>query len=100
MWDGVFFNAFMAPPARKASSQERTCAEDRLPKMSTKGAPRLGASAIRKSKILLKKLAASERFLESLKFAPCLRARGIGNTKSLKKERFGRLFEIDESVSQ
>ena len=42
----------MASKARKVSSEERGAAEDRLPKMSTKFAPRCGARAIWKSKSL------------------------------------------------
>ena len=46
----VFFNSFVASKARKA--RKTGVAEDRLPKMPTKFAPRLRARAIRKSKSL------------------------------------------------
>ena len=48
----VFFRSFVASKARKGRSEKRGGAEDRLPKMSTKFAPRLRARAIRKSKSL------------------------------------------------
>ena len=42
----------MAPKARKVSPEKRGGAEDRLPKMATKFAPRCGARVIQKSKSL------------------------------------------------
>ena len=45
--NAVFFHSFVA---RKVSSEKRGGAEDRLPKMSPKFAPRCGTRAIRKSK--------------------------------------------------
>ena len=48
--DDVFFHSFVASKARKVSSEKRGGAEDRLPKMATKFAPRLRARAIWKSK--------------------------------------------------
>ena len=48
--NAVFFRSFVASKARKGRSEKRGGAEDRLPKMSTKFAPRLRARAIRKSK--------------------------------------------------
>ena len=50
--NAVFFRSFVASKARKGRSEKRGGAEDRLPKMSTKFAPRLRARAIRKSKSL------------------------------------------------
>ena len=50
--NAVFFRSFVASQARKGRSEKRGGAEDRLPKMSTKFAPRLRARAIRKSKSL------------------------------------------------
>ena len=51
--NAVFFRSFVASKARKKGrSEKRGGAEDRLPKMSTKFAPRLRARAIRKSKSL------------------------------------------------
>ena len=48
--NAVFFRSFVASKARKGRSEKRGGAEDRLPKMSTKFAPRLRARAIWKSK--------------------------------------------------
>ena len=48
----MFFHSFVASKARKVSSEKRGGAEDRLPKMSTKFAPRLRTRAIWKSKSL------------------------------------------------
>ena len=48
----VFFHSFVASPARKVSSLKRAGAEGRLPKTSPKFAPRCGARAIWKSKLL------------------------------------------------
>ena len=48
----VFFRSFVASKARKGRSEKRGGAKDRLPKMSTKFAPRLRARAIWKSKSL------------------------------------------------
>ena len=50
--NGVFFHGFVASKVRKGRSEKRGGAKDRLPKMSTKFAPRLRARAIRKSKSL------------------------------------------------
>ena len=50
--NAVFFRSFVASKARKGRSEKRGGAEDRLPKMSTKFAPRLRARAIWKSKSL------------------------------------------------
>ena len=41
--NAVFFHSFMASQARKVSSKKRGGAEDRLPKMAPKFAPRRGA---------------------------------------------------------
>ena len=48
----MFFHGFVASKIRKGRSEKRGGAKDRLPKMSTKFAPRLRARAIRKSKLL------------------------------------------------
>ena len=48
----VFFHSFVASKVRKGRSEKRGGAKDRLPKMSTKFAPRLRARAIWKSKWL------------------------------------------------
>ena len=58
--NAVFFHGFVASKVRKGRSEKRGGAKERLPKMSTKFAPRLRARAIRKSKSL--KLAVSEHF--------------------------------------
>ena len=80
--NAVFFHSFVASKARKGRSEERGGAKDRLPKMSTKFAPRLRARAIWKSKSLK-----TGMFGElSTKFAPRLRARAIWKSKSLKLE--------------
>ena len=50
--NAVFFRSFVASKARKGRSGKTGVAEDRLPKLSTKFAPRLRARAIRKSKSL------------------------------------------------
>ena len=50
--NAVFFHSFVASKVRKGRSEKRGGAKDRLPKMSTKFAPRLRAGAIRKSKSL------------------------------------------------
>ena len=50
--NAVFFDSFVASRGRKGRSEKRGGAKDRLPKMSTKFAPRLRARAIRKSKSL------------------------------------------------
>ena len=50
--NAVFFRSFVASKARKGRSEKRGGAEDRLPKMLTKFAPRLRARAIRMSKSL------------------------------------------------
>ena len=50
--NAVFFHSFVASRARKGRSEKRGGAEDRLPKMSTKFAPRLHARAIWKPKAL------------------------------------------------
>ena len=50
--NAVFFRSFVASKVRKGRSEKRGGAKDRLPKMSTKFAPRLRARAIRKSKSL------------------------------------------------
>ena len=42
--NAVFFRSFVASKARKGRSEKRGSAEDRLPKMSTKFAPRLRES--------------------------------------------------------
>ena len=48
----MFFHSFVASKVRKGRSEKRGGAKDRLPKMSTKIAPRLRARAVRKSKSL------------------------------------------------
>ena len=48
----MFFHSFVAPQPWKGRSEKRGGAKDRLPKSSTKFAPRLRARAIRKSKSL------------------------------------------------
>ena len=48
----LFFCSFVASLARKVRSYKRAGAEDRLPKISPKFAPRCGASAIWKLKWL------------------------------------------------
>ena len=48
----MFFHSFVASKVRKGRSEKRGGAEDRLPKMSPKFAPRLRARAIWKSKSL------------------------------------------------
>ena len=48
----MFFHGFVASKVRKGRSEKRGGAKDRLPKMSTKFAPRLRARAIWKSKSL------------------------------------------------
>ena len=48
----MFFHSFVASKVRKGRSEKRGGAKDRLPKMSTKFAPRLRARAIWKSKSL------------------------------------------------
>ena len=50
--NAVFFHSFVASRPRKVSSEKRGGAEDRLPKMLTKFAPRLRARAFWKSKSL------------------------------------------------
>ena len=50
--NAVFFHSFVASKARKGRSEKRGGAEDRVPKISTKFAPRLRARAIWKSKSL------------------------------------------------
>ena len=50
--NAVFFHSFVASKVRKGRSQKRGGAKVRLPKMSTKIAPRLRARAIWKSKSL------------------------------------------------
>ena len=50
--NAVFFRSFVASKGRKGRSEKRGGAKDRLPKMSTKIAPRLHARAIWKSKSL------------------------------------------------
>ena len=50
--NAVFFHSLVASKVRKGRSEKRGGAKDRLPKMSTKIAPRLRARAIRKSKSL------------------------------------------------
>ena len=52
MRNAVFFRSFVASKARKGRSEKRGGAKDRLPKMSTKFAPRLRARAILTSKSL------------------------------------------------
>ena len=49
--NAVFFRSFVASKTRKGRSEKRGGAEHRVPKMSTKFAPRLRARAIRKSKL-------------------------------------------------
>ena len=48
----MFFHSLVASRVRKGRSEKRGGAKDRLPKMSTKFAPRLRARAIWKSKSL------------------------------------------------
>ena len=48
----MFFHSFVASKVRKGRSEKRGGAKDRLPKMSTKFAPRLRVRAIPKSKSL------------------------------------------------
>ena len=50
--NAVFFRSFVASRTRKGRSEKRGGAKDRLPKMSTKFAPRLRARAIWKSRSL------------------------------------------------
>ena len=50
--NAAFFHSFVAWKARKGRSEKRGGADDRVPKMSTKFAPRLGARAIWNSKSL------------------------------------------------
>ena len=50
--NAVFFRSFVASKVRKGRSEKRGGAEDRVPKISTKFAPRLRARAIWKSKSL------------------------------------------------
>ena len=44
--NAMFFHGFVASKVRKSRSEKRGGAKDRLPKMSTKFAPRLRARAI------------------------------------------------------
>ena len=50
--NAVFFHSFVASKVRKGRSEKRGGAKDRLPKISTKFAPRLRERAIWKSKSL------------------------------------------------
>ena len=50
--NALFFHGFVASRGRKGRSEKRGGAEDRLPKMSVKFAPRLRAREIWKSKSL------------------------------------------------
>ena len=50
--NAVFYRSFVASKVRKGRSEKRGGAEDRVPKISTKFAPRLRARAIWKSKSL------------------------------------------------
>ena len=89
----VFFHSFVASRARKGRSEKRGGAKDRLPKMSTKFAPRLRARAISAKK--RHHAAWSERFwkLRSAKFAPRLRARAIDlEVNIVKNGRSRRIF--------
>ena len=91
--NAMFFQSFVASKARKGRSEKRGGAEDRLPKMSTKFAPRLRARAIRKPKSL--KTGMFGALLEVDKFAPRLRARAIWKSKSLKTGGVGALLEVE-----
>ena len=73
----MFFHSCVASLARKVSSEKRAGAEDRLPKMLPKFAPRCGERAIRKSKSF--KIDSSDVFwkFKSAKFAPRRGARAI-----------------------
>ena len=50
--NAVFYRSFVVSKVRKGRSEKRGGAEDRVPKISTKFAPRLRARAIWKSKSL------------------------------------------------
>ena len=77
----------MASKVRKGRSEKRGGAKDRLPKMSTKLAPRLRARAIWKLKSLKTGMfgALFER----------VRARAIWKSKSLKTGMPGALLEVE-----
>ena len=94
--NAVFFRSFVASKVRKGRSEKRGGAEARVPKISTKFAPRLHTRAIWKSKSL-KTGMCREHFwkLTSTKFAPRLRAREIWKSKSLKTGGVGALLEVD-----
>ena len=92
--NAVFFHSFVASKARKGRSEKRGGAKDRLPKMSTKFAPRLRARAIRTSKSL-KAGGVGALFEMSAKFAPRLRAKAIRKSKSSETGRLGALLEVE-----
>ena len=92
--NAVFFHSFVALQARKVSSEKRSGVEDRLPKMSTKFAPRCGARAISAKK--KHQAACSEHFLKLsfAKFAPGCGARAIWKSKPLESGMLGALLEV------
>ena len=88
----MFFHTFEASKARKVRSEKRGGAEDRLPKTSTKFAPRFGARAISKSKSLKHRGFGALFQVEPRKNAPGCGERAVWKSKSLKHEVLGTFF--------
>ena len=100
--NAVFFQSVVASRVRKGRSEQRGGAKDRLPKMSTKFAPRLRARAISARKIK-HHAACSEHFvkLSFAKCAPRLRVRasqlvGMSFLKEVSRKSF--VFELQSFI--
>ena len=94
--NAVFYRSFEASKARKGRSEKRGGAKERLPKMSTKFAPRLRARAIRTSKSLKTGGVGALLEVELDKICtPRLRARAIRKSKWLKTGMFGAVLEVE-----
>ena len=93
--NAVFFHSFVASKARKGRSEKRGGAEDRLPKMSTKFAPRLRARAIRKSKSLKTGMFGALLEVDIDKICTTPARESDFDEKKAPRCMFGALFEVE-----
>ena len=90
--NAVFFHNFVAPPARKVSSEKRGGAEDGLPKMLAKFAPRCGVRAIWMSKLLKRGMPGALFEVELYKICTPLWREGDFEVNIVKNWRFQSTF--------
>ena len=93
--NAMFFHSFVASRARKGRSEKRGGAKDRLPKISTKFAPRLRTRAIRKSKSLKRGRFGALLEVELRKNCTTPARESDLESKSLKTGMFGALLEVE-----